>query len=98
MEDIEKNVRIIEEEKQEYLKEHPEESSEEAESEEEPEEVDAEQTEFSLSEDEIGEWMSGLARLKEMKGSIELEINPENVLKVNYEEDSDEFSEGNIEE
>ena len=66
MEDIEKNVELIEKEKQEYLDEHPDGESEvEGEK-----EVNVEETEFSLTEDEIEEWIIKLTELKVEKNPI----------------------------
>jgi hypothetical protein len=63
-------------------KENPEEDSEEF------EEVETEEMEFSLTEDEINEWINELTRLKEDKEFILLEVDEENTLKINYQEDS----------
>lgn len=64
------------------------------------EEVEAEETEFSLTEGEIDEWINELTRLKEEKTSVDLEIDEQNILKVNFEEgshgeeDSENFENG----
>lgn len=84
-EDIEKNLEAIEREKEEYLSKHPEDSDEEEIS----EEVDVEETEFSLTEDEIDEWIVKLTELKVEKNPIELEVDEGSVLKINYEEDEE---------
>ena len=82
MEDIEGNIKALEEEKQEYLDEHPrEETDDETE-----ENVEVEEIEFSLTEDEINEWIVKLTELKVEKTPIELEVDEENILKINYEE------------
>lgn len=93
---VEQNVEAIEEEKQGYLAGHPKESGDAEQEEAQEEDIDAEETEFNLSGGEINEWIHGLMTLKENKGSVELEIDEEHVLKINYEEDSDESSEENI--
>jgi hypothetical protein len=91
MEDIERDIEALEEEKEEYLEKHPNEDSEGSE-----EEYESEETEFSLNEAEIDEWINELTRLKEEKGSIKFEIDDENTLKINYsEEDSEEMGENN---
>lgn len=54
------------------------------------EDVDIEVTEFSLTDDEINEWLLALMKLKEEKGSIELEVDDETSLKINYEESKNE--------
>ncbi|MFB6246223.1 MAG: hypothetical protein ABEI74_01360 [Candidatus Pacearchaeota archaeon] len=70
------------------------------------EEVEANEIEFNLTEDEINEWINELVRLRDEKSSIELDIDEENALKINYEEgsenegdseDSNEESFGNFE-
>lgn len=78
----------------------PEEDSEE-EYEETEEDMETEETEFSLTEDEINEWINELTRLKEDKEFILLEIDEENTLKINYQdsgEDEDDSEEENEEE
>ena len=50
------------------------------------EEIEAEETEFSLSEEEIDEWINELNKLKQEKSSIILEIDEQNLLKINYDE------------
>jgi len=52
-----------------------------------------EETEFSMTKDEINEWINELMRLKEEKESVELFIDENNVLKVNYEESDADFEE-----
>lgn len=89
-ENVEKNLEALDEEKEEYLEEHPGEADEN--SDEEMEEVDVEETEFSLAEDEIDEWINELTRLKEEKGSITLSVDDETDLKINYEESSEEHN------
>ena len=82
---LKKDIDAIEKEKEEYLEEHPEEESDE-----ETGEVESEQTEFSLSEDEIEEWIVKLTELKVEKNPIELEIDEENTLKINYGKSEEE--------
>jgi hypothetical protein len=53
----------------------------------EEENINLEEMEFSLTEDEIEEWINKLTELKENKNSIELEIDEENILKINFEEE-----------
>jgi hypothetical protein len=55
--------------------------------------VEGEQTEFGLTEDEINEWIIKLTELKFHKNSIELEIDDENNLLINFQEDSEEEEE-----
>lgn len=81
MEEIDKNIEAIEQEKKEYLAEHPEEREENVE-----EDVDVNEIEFSLTEDEINLWLMELIKLKEEKNPIELEIDDENSLSISYEE------------
>lgn len=91
---LEKDIEAIESEKEKYLEEHPEEESEDKEEEiEEEVDVETEQTEFSLTEDEIDEWIVKLTELKVEKKPIELEIDDENTLKINFEMSSEEDSE-----
>ena len=54
------------------------------------EDVNVEETEFSLTKDEIEEWIIKLTELKVEKNPIELEVDEENSLKINYEENEDE--------
>lgn len=68
-------IEAIEEEKKEYLEEHPD------------EDVEVEEIEFNLSDDEIDEWISELTRLKEEKGHILLNVDDETDLKINYGEE-----------
>ncbi|MEK6898065.1 MAG: hypothetical protein AABX28_01770 [Nanoarchaeota archaeon] len=49
-------------------------------------EEQVEEIEFVLDSEEIDWWISELARLKENKEQIELEINDETFLKINYGE------------
>lgn len=88
-EDIEKNIELIEKEKQEFLEtwNFPEEDSEETE---ELEDVEVEETELGLTEDEIDEWIVKLTELKVEKNPIELEIDEKNILKINFEESEEE--------
>ena len=86
---IEEKLEALEQEKEEYLDEHPDED-EEYEEEEVEEDVDVDETEFSLTEDDIDEWIARLTELKEEKKSIELEIDEETTLKINFEESEDE--------
>jgi hypothetical protein len=85
MEDIEKNIEAIEKEKKEFLENG--EIEEDSEEELEDEEVEVNEMEFSLTESEIDEWINELTRLKEEKSSIELFIDEENDLKINFEEE-----------
>lgn len=62
------------------------------------ENVETEETEFSLTEDEINEWINELTRLKEDKEFILLEIDEENALKINYQEESSSDSDEELEE
>ena len=78
IEDIEKNIELIEKEKQEYLDGELDGDSDE--------DVDVEEMEFSLTEDEIEEWIVKLTELRVEKTPIELEVDEENILKINYEE------------
>ena len=53
------------------------------------EEVEIEVTEISLSEDEINYWISKLEGLREAHGgSIELELDDESELLINYDENN----------
>jgi hypothetical protein len=79
------NIEAIEEEKQGYLEEHPE------------EDVEVEEIEFNLKEVEINEWISELSRLKDEKQSILLNVDPETDLKINFEK-SEENSDGNFDD
>lgn len=73
------------------LKSYPEEGQPESSEEEyEYEEYEANETEFSLTDDEINEWINELVRLRDEGVSVELDIDEENSLKINYEESSDE--------
>ena len=75
---MQENIKAIEKEKQEYLEEHSEKTNEE---------INVDETEFSLTESEINEWIIKLIKLKEQKNPIELEIDEENILKINFDED-----------
>jgi len=57
------------------------------------EEKDIDVTEFSMTEDEIDEWILKLDELKETKQSITLEIDDETELMIHYEEDKDDEGE-----
>ena len=70
---MEKNLEALEEEKEEYLDEHPD------------EDIEVEEIEFGLDEDEIDEWINELTRLKEEKGNIILNVDEETDLKINFE-------------
>lgn len=85
-EEIEKEIEAIEEEKQEYLDEHPEEGDCEDFDE---EEKDIDLIEVSFSEDGINDWVSKLEELRESKESIQLEIDEDTELKINYSEDEE---------
>jgi hypothetical protein len=52
--------------------------------------INGEQMEFSLTEEEINEWIIKLTELKFHKNPIELDVDDENSLLINFEEDSDE--------
>jgi hypothetical protein len=54
------------------------------------EETEVEEIEFSMSEDEIDEWISELMKLKEEKGQVVLSVDDETDLKINYEENEEE--------
>lgn len=54
------------------------------------EETECEEIEFELTEGEIDNWISELTRLKEEKGSVELDIDDETYLKINYLEGESE--------
>ncbi len=51
---------------------------------------EGEDIEFSLTEDEINEWIIKLTELKFHKNSIELEVDDENGLVINFQESEDE--------
>jgi len=94
-ENIEKNIEALEAEKKEYLEKNPEEDEEgKGNSDEEIEEVEVEETEIDLTEDEIDEWLGKLISLKEEKSSIELEIDEETSLKINYAESEEDELKG----
>ena len=77
MEEIDKSIVALEEEKEEYLEEHPD------------EDVEVEEIEFGLSESEIDEWINELTLLKEEKGHITLSVDEDTDLKINFEEDEE---------
>jgi hypothetical protein len=54
------------------------------------EEIEIDEIEFSLDVEEIDEWINELTRLKEEKESIDLMIDEETFLKINFEEIQDE--------
>jgi len=81
-ENLENNVEAIEKEKKEYLENNSEEDENE-------EEIDVEETEFSLTKEEIDEWIVKLTELKVEKNPIELEVDEETILKINYEEEEE---------
>ena len=85
MGDIEKNIKAVEEEKKEYLEGNSKEASEKNE-EKETGETEVEVTEISLNDIEIQEWIAKLQLLKESKEPINLEIDDETELLINYEE------------
>lgn len=68
-------------------------STEGKENQEETEEIEVEETEISLTESEIEEWIMKLTELKDEKNSIEFDIDNETILKINFEEYSDEEDE-----
>ena len=76
--EVKKDLVALEKEKEEYEEEHSDEN------------VEVEETEFSLTEDEIDEWINELTTLKEEKGQITLSVDDETDLKINYEESSEE--------
>lgn len=78
-EEIEKDVALIEKEKQEYLGKHPEEDCGE---------VDI--LEFDLNEEEIEDLIDKLIKLKETKEPVILEVDEENEIIINYGEDSED--------
>ncbi len=77
-ENTDENIEAIEEEKQDYLEEHPE------------EDVEVEEIEFSLDEEEIEDWINELRLLKEEKTPITLNVDDETDLKINFEESEEE--------
>jgi len=74
--EMERNIEAIEEEKEEYLDEHPE------------EDVEVEEIEFSLNEEEIEEWINELSLLKENKNQITLSVDEETDLKISFSEEN----------
>jgi len=95
-ENIAKNIELIEKEKQEYLGKYSDEeapkgvpSLNENINKEGKEDVEVDEMEFSLTEDEIEEWIIKLTELKVEKNPIELEVDEENSLKINYEGDEE---------
>ena len=103
-EKLEKDLEAIEAEKEAFLKgklkdlgddedSEADENDGKEECEEVEEDVETEETEFSLTEDEIEEWIAELTRLKEDKEFILLEIDETTNLKINYAENSEEESE-----
>jgi len=80
-ENTDENIEAIEEEKQDYLEEHPE------------EDVEVEEIEFSLDEEEIEDWINELRLLKEEKTPITLNVDDETDLKINFDESKDEEEE-----
>jgi len=82
-ENTEKNIEALEEEKTEYLEEHPE------------EDVEVEEIEFSLDEDEIEDWINELRLLKEEKTPITLNVDDETDLKISFEDEESSESEEN---
>jgi len=85
MEDIEKNLEALEEEKKEYLEEHPDEEQEGGD-EEEMEDKEIDVMEISLEEDEINELIGKLERLRDEKEHVHFDLDDDNALKINYEE------------
>jgi len=77
-ENTDENIEAIEEEKQDYLEEHPE------------EDVEVEEIEFSLDEEEIEDWINELRLLKEEKTPITLNVDDETDLKISFEESEEE--------
>ncbi|MBR9701736.1 hypothetical protein GOV13_02330 [Candidatus Pacearchaeota archaeon] len=53
-------------------------------------EKDVEVTEIDLNEDEINEWIAQLAMLKATKNPIQLEIDDDTELSINYDEGDEE--------
>ncbi len=51
---------------------------------------EVEVTEISLDDEEINEWIVKLATLKATKNMIQLEIDDENELNINFEESSED--------
>lgn len=93
-EKLKRDLEAIEKEKEEFLKKGEFEGSSDedlsSEGNEEFEDVETEETEFSLTDEEIDEWISELTRLKEDKEFILLEMDEENSLKINYQESSED--------
>lgn len=84
-ENLEKDIQAIESEKKAFLEGKDVDSSED-------EEREVEETEFSLTSEEIDEWLEKLIELRENKSSIELDVDNETSLKINYEESEDSES------
>jgi hypothetical protein len=98
-EQLRRDLDAIEKEKKEFLKSGTFVGSEENDFSDEGttefEDVETEEMEFSLTEEEIDEWINELTRLKEDKEFILLEVDEENTLRINFQEDSeDKNSEG----
>ncbi len=85
----EKNVKLLESEKEEYLENHPEEK--ESYEDKIEQNIDVDETEFSLNEDEIGGWIIKLTELKVERNPIELWIDEETSLKVNFKENEEDL-------
>ena len=59
--------------------------------------IEGEQMEFSLTEEEVNEWIIKLTELKFHKNPVELDVDDENSLVINFEESSEEDSSGDLE-
>jgi len=86
MESTEKDIELIEKEKQEYLDGELDESDDE-----ETEEKEVDVIEINLDEKEINEWISKLEELRENKGQVSLEIDDDSELQINYEEEGEDL-------
>ena len=84
----EKSEKDVEEDEEDESKEDEEKETKEDEADEESE-SDVEVLEFSLSEEEIDEWISNLIKLKKQKQQVTLEIDSESELLIHYGEDEE---------
>jgi hypothetical protein len=89
-ENLERDIEAIESEKKEFEETGQVEGEEDYEEVEEEVEREVDTIEISLDEDEINEWILKLEGLRESKDSIELELDDENDLAINFEEGQDE--------
>jgi hypothetical protein len=91
---MERDIEMIEEEKQEYLESNSEESFEDDDEEEmEEKDVEVEEIEFSLTDEGIDEWIYELVKLKREKTSIVLSIDDGNDLNIEYDDGVDDEDE-----